>query len=65
MSQARLKMRPVTNSNLRRSYNKALDEGNSNPYSSMYQTAFGHDKDQAIQSKFEQIESKFRNKGDR
>ena len=65
MSQTRLKMRPVTNSNMRRSYNRALDEGNTNPYSSMYQTAFGHDKEQSIQSKFEQLESKFRTKGEK
>jgi len=43
MSNSRgIKMRPVTaDKSMRKSYNKALDEDNTNPYSSMYQQAFG------------------------
>ena len=36
------KMRPVTaDRNMRRSYNRAIDDGDQNPYASMYSRAFG------------------------
>ena len=37
-----MKMRPVTaDHRMRRSYNRAMDEDDTNPYTSMYQAAFG------------------------
>ena len=36
-------MRPVTTgSNVRRSYNRVIDDAGDNPYASMYSAAFGH-----------------------
>lgn len=41
MTSQKVKMRPVTTgSNLRRSYNKVIDNAGDDPYASMYQAAF-------------------------
>ena len=43
---SKIKMRPVQTANsLRRSYNKAIDgDASGDPYTSMYQQAFGNSK---------------------